>query len=62
MMLYLVSLTDFHAYVDLFLAIVPCQLLIVRSCSGNIGYVVLVCRVRLLVIGMLGLRVLFGRS
>ena len=62
MMLFLVSLIAFHVFVVLFLAIVPCQLLSVLSYFGNIGFVSLACLPRLLVIGMHGLQVVFGRS
>ena len=61
-MLFLVSLIAFHVFVVLFLAIVPCQLLSVRSYFGNIGSVSLACLPRLLVIEMHGLQVGFGRS
>jgi hypothetical protein len=62
MMLFLASLIAFHVFVVLFLAIVPCQLLSVLSYFGNIGFVSLACLPRLLVIGMHGLQVVFGRS
>jgi hypothetical protein len=62
MMLFLASLIAFHVFVVLFLVIVPCQLLSVRSYFGNIGFASLVCLQRLLVTGMHDLRVGFGRS
>jgi hypothetical protein len=37
----------FHDYVDLYLVVHRCLLLIVLSCSGNIGFVNLACLLRL---------------
>ena len=62
MMLYLASSTVFLDLVDLYLVILQCLLWNVLNFFGNIGYVDLVCRIRLFLTEMLSLLVVFGRS
>ena len=59
-MLFLVLLTDLVIWLDLYLAVVISMLLVLVSCCLNIGFVGLVCLLKLCVTEMFDFRVDFG--